>query len=74
MGLLGRSARWRNHLKTLELVSGVEPLTCALRMRMKMKTQTIDMFVIGETGVDYQAFSLSNLLPFVSYKPNTPDL
>ena len=65
MVVFGRSARSRNHLKTLELVSGFEPLTYALRMRTQTNREVIDMFVIDETGTDYRTVTMSNQLPFV---------
>ena len=37
-----------------------------LGMRTTKKSQTIDFVVIDETGFDYQAFTLSSQLPFVS--------
>jgi hypothetical protein len=38
-----------------------------------MKRKVIDVFVIGESGVDYQPLIPSKLFPFVSTKHNRPD-
>ena len=60
--------------KKMELVIGVEPMTYALRMRTKINKKMIDTHVVTEVVVTCETFALSNQFPFVSGRPNIPDL
>jgi hypothetical protein len=55
----------RKSLKNMEPMSGLEPLTYALLMRMRMEMQLIDVTVIADTVVCYRAYRLSYQFPFV---------
>ena len=67
----GTRAKLRNKYANWLLNSNLVPTarlertTPGLGMRMEMKTQVIDMFVIAETAVCYLVRALSNQFPFV---------
>ena len=60
-------------MKRMEPMSGIEPLTYALRMRTRRKRKVIDVTVVAETAVVYETFGQSIQFPFVYADPNAPD-
>jgi hypothetical protein len=50
----------------MEPMSGLEPLTYALRKRMRAKRKMIDVVVVAEKLATWLRFGLSNQFPFVS--------
>ncbi len=63
----------RKSLKNMEPMSGIEPLTYALRMLKRMKRKVIDVAVVAETAAVYETVGPSIQFPFVYPEPNTPD-
>ncbi len=52
----------------------LERPTNGLGRRTKMKTQLIDLLLIGESMLVCSPFGLSIQFPFISREPYTPDL
>ncbi|RPH60861.1 MAG: hypothetical protein EHM89_08210 [Acidobacteria bacterium] len=53
-------------LKKLELVSGIEPLTCALRMRTSLKMEVFDQKATALRAVSSANREQSSAISFVS--------
>jgi hypothetical protein len=70
----GEGEKAGKSLKNMEPMSGLEPLTYALRMETKAKRKVIDVVVVAEKLATWLRFGLSIQFPFVSPEPNTPDL
>jgi hypothetical protein len=58
----------------MEPMSGLEPLTYALRMRTKRMMKPIDKTLVSFLATDFGAFVFSTLGRFVSNNPFRPDL
>jgi len=74
MGNLTQKLRTRKLLKSMEPMSGLEPLTYALRMGVIRMMKMIDKALVSYLATDRGAFSTSIDGLFVSYNPIRPDL
>jgi hypothetical protein len=69
-----QTSRARNPLKTMEPMSGLEPLTYALRMGTSRKTEMIAKKIVSYLATDWGASKVSRARRFVSQKDTKPDL
>jgi hypothetical protein len=72
MGLFWSSTGKANSLKNMEPMSGIEPLTYALRMGKKKVREMTDKYVISFWVVDSDTVEKSNAIHSVLTEPFSP--